>query len=337
MKMARSAPYPGWMYAVVACLAGVAPDAMAGTFNISWDNDLLTASDKGYTNGGRLSYLTDAAEVDDDCSVCLAAHARDGLDWLPGIGAAGDQHALAFSLRQLMFTPENIESSEPQYDDIPYAGYLDGSLTLWSWNDDWITGYGLIVGVVGPDSGARRTQEWVHKLTGSTEPQGWDNQIGQDAVGGLEAYHARRFFRTPAGEGLQNEVSWGAGVTASNFITNAQTGLVWRLGENLPQDFVPLTSGASSTLALPGSTDAPGMGWSVFAGVGGQWVPYSYMDHHADPYTYDQNPFIWQAGVGAGWHWNGFQATLILRGTSSPDKTNKDELTFGTLAATWSW
>lgn len=319
---------------ILSGLCSLVPGAGAGTLNLSWDNDLLTANDKGYTNGGRLSYLTTAAEAAPDCTWCLPAGARNTLDGLPGIGAADNRHALAFSLRQLMFTPSNIEASEPLYDDLPYAGYLDASVTLWSWNADWITGYGLLLGVVGPDSGARRTQQWAHTLVGSEEPKGWGNQLGQTAIGGLEAYHARRLYRNGLIDAVQSELSWGAGVTASNFISNAETGLVWRVGRNLPRDFIPLSSGASSTIGLPGATDAPGWGWSAFAGIGGQWVPYSYLDQQSGRYTYDQNPFVGQAGLGGGVHWPGGQAALVLKATTSPNRRERDPLTFGTLFLT---
>lgn len=155
---------------LLALIPGFA-GANSGTLSISWDNGLLTDSDKGYTNGGRQSSLSLSAE-NNTCEVCLARNARDTLDWLPVIGQVGNTHALTFSLTPLMVTPENIEATGPLYDDPPYLGRLSGSITLWSWNAISLTGYGAGVGIIEPDSGAEATQKWVHKLTGSTNPNG---------------------------------------------------------------------------------------------------------------------------------------------------------------------
>ncbi|MGQ7273128.1 lipid A deacylase LpxR family protein [Marinobacter sp. V034] len=308
----------------------------ADTLNLSWDNDLLAASDKGYTNGLRFSYLTEAASGGPDrCHLCLADHASEGLAWLPGIGDVGNHHGVAFSLSQLMFTPENIEATTPQYDDTPYAGYLSGVAMLWSWNDRSITGYGLIVGVVGPESGAENAQKWAHKLTGSDNPKGWDNQLGNDAIGGIQALHAERLLRATSADDFTSEITWGTGVRLSNFITNAELGVAWRIGTHLPHNFIPDYSGASSTIGLPGATDATAAGWSLFAGLGTEWVPYSYLDDRSGPYTFEQRPFVGYAGIGVGWHFPGFQAAFTLKASTSPDKTSKEALRFGTLSANW--
>lgn len=316
-------------------LLTIASPAWADMLHVSWDNDLLTGSDKGYTNGLRFSYLGASAESPTGCVTCLALHGRQLLDPLPGIGDAGSQHALAFNLRQLMVTPADITSTEPQFDDIPYVGYLAITTTLWSWSADTITGYGVSLGVVGPDSGAERGQKWVHKLTGSTNPRGWQNQLGSDTVGGIQALHGRRMFRTGGDNQLQNELLWSGGGHLSNFITSVETGLVWRTGRNLPLNFTPDHSSTSSAIGLPGTLDTPGNGWSVFIGLGAEYIPYSYLDERSEPYHFDQEPLVFQAGIGAGWHTPGFELSLTLRATSSQEKNNKEPLSFGTLSASW--
>src|SRR5690606_40834058 len=84
---------------------------------------------------------------------------RDELRFLPGIGTADSKQAVSLSLRQFMVTPEDITVEGPQFDDIPYAGHLSLSGTLWSWNADTITGFGAHIGVIGPESGAERSEE----------------------------------------------------------------------------------------------------------------------------------------------------------------------------------
>ncbi|MCL7944033.1 lipid A deacylase LpxR family protein [Marinobacter sp. ATCH36] len=282
-----------------------------------------------------MSYLTPSAENNNDCKVCLAQNARDAFDWLPVIGQTGNAHALSFSLSQLMVTPENIQASGPVYEDLPYVGYLSGSVTLWSWNSESLTGYGIGLGVVGPSSGAEVTQKWVHKLTGSTNPNGWDNQLGTDVIGELHAFHARRLFRDEIGSGMHQEMAWVAGGRLSNFISSGELGVSWRIGANLPANIIPDYAGASSTIGLPGSLNAPGPGWSAFIGLGIEAIPYSYLDEQSGRYDYDQRPLVGLAGVGAGWHSSGIQVAITLRATTSQVETNKDALSFGTISATY--
>lgn len=319
---------------LLALIPGFA-GASSGAFSISWDNDLLTGSDKGYTNGGRLSYLSPSAEEESECEVCLARNVRDTLDWLPVIGQLGNNHALTFSLSQLVVTPENIEATGPIYNDLPYIGYLAGSMTLWSWNSESLTGYGIGVGVVGPDSGAEATQKWAHKLTGSTNPQGWDNQLGTDVIGELHAFHARRLFRDQIGSGVHQEMAWVAGGSLSNFISSGELGVTWRIGTNLPANIIPDYAGASSTIGLPGSLNAPGPGWSAFIGLGVEAIPYSYLEEQSGPYDYDQRPLVGLGGIGVGWHSSGIHVSITLRATTSQTETNKDALSFGTVSAAY--
>src|SRR5690606_1519676 len=148
-----------------------------------------------------------------------------------------------------------------------------------------LTGYGFEIGVVGPDSGAEATQKWVHKLTGSTDPEGWGNQLGTDMIAGLHAFHARRLYRAEVGKDMSQEMAWMAGTRLSNFITNGQLGLSWRMGANLPANIIPDYAGSSSTIGMPGSLDAPGPGWSVFVGLGTEFIPYTYLEKQSGRYT----------------------------------------------------
>lgn len=320
-----------FLLALLPAVAG----AGSGALSISWDNDLLTGTDRGYTNGGRLSYLSPSAEDDKDCDLCLARSTRDTLDWLPVIGRAGNNHALTFSLTQLMVTPENIEATGPVYDDLPYVGYLSGSMTLWSWDSTSLTGYGIAVGVVGPDSGAEATQKWAHKLTGSASPEGWDNQLGTDMIAELHAFHVRRLFRSKVGGGMQQEMAWVAGGRLSNFVTSGDLGVSWRIGTSLPANFISDYAGASSTVGLPGSLDSSGSGWTAFIGAGLEVIPYTYLENQSGHYSYDQRPLVGLAGIGVGWHTPGFQVAVTLRATTSQDATKKEAFSFGTVSAAY--
>ena len=319
---------------LVLSLVGTASTS-ADTLNLSWDNDLLAGKERGYTNGLRRSYLSDAAEKDTDCKLCLSRRTRDRLAALPGVGDPNNQHALAFSLRQLMITPQAIEARAPQYNDLPYTGYLSGGITLWSWDDSSITGYGVSAGVVGPDSLAEEAQKWVHGITGSTNPKGWDNQLGTDWVGSFQVQHGQRAFRTGDKDEFQQDLNWLASARASSFVSNAQFGIGSRFGRNLPHNFITDYASLSSSVGMPGLLDAPGPGWSIFAGILGEWIPYSYLDERSGRYQYDQESLVGHAGIGASWHTRSVHLSVSLRTTTSQDATNKAPLSFGTVSMVW--
>lgn len=307
----------------------------AEVVNLSWDNDLLTGTDRGYTNGVRLAHLTDTAEETDGKSARFARILRDELSFLSGIGASDSKHAVTLSLRQLMVTPEDITVAEPQFNDIPYAGHLSLSGTLWSWSADTITGFGTHIGVIGPESGAESIQKWVHKATGSDKPRGWDNQLGTDVVGGVQAAHGRKLLQTGQSDNIEQRVSVIGSGLLSSFRTSAKTGLIWQLGRHLPMNFAPDYAGTSSTIALPGSFTESGSSWSVFIGFGVEYVGYSYIDDNADSYRFDEGPLIGQLGLGATWQWNHLQASVTLRASTSEDERHKDNFSFGTLSLSW--
>lgn len=307
----------------------------AELLNIVWDNDLLTGSDRGYTNGLMISYLTDSAQKPESSSGALAQTAKNTLGILPGISSSGDQQALAFGLRQLMVTPADITVTPPDTDDLPYAGYLSASATLWSWDANTITGYGAHLGVVGPESGAEASQKWVHKLTGSEKPRGWDYQLGTDVVGGVQGAHGRKLIDYGSPDELQREVSLVGSATLSSFRTSFRAGTVWRIGQSLPANFIPDYASSSSTIGLPGALDSNGPGWSAFIGIGLEVVPYSYLDKNSAPYRFDESLVQGHAGIGATMHWDKLQLSLILRATTGEEETNKDNFSYGSLSMTW--
>jgi len=307
----------------------------AEVVNLSWDNDLLTGTDRGYTNGVRFSYLTDTADENGGKSARFARVLRDELRFLPGIGTTDSKQAVSLSLRQFMVTPENITVKGPQFDDIPYAGHLSLSGTLWSWNADTITGFGAHIGVVGPESGAESVQKWVHKATGSDKPQGWGNQLGTDVVGGIQAAHGRKLLQLGQRGDIEQRLSVIASGLLSSFRTSAKTGLVWQLGRHLPINFVPDYAGTSSTIALPGSFKDSSSSWSVYVGLGVEYVGYSYIDDNAGAYRFDEGPLIGQLGLGATWQWDHLLAAVTLRASTSEDERHKDNFSFGTLSVSW--
>jgi len=322
---------------VFAFIALIPFSAYADTFNFSWDNDLILGLDQGYTNGVRLSYLTSSSRDQVATSSRLSRVAGQWLDAVPGIDTEDQDQAVSLSLRQLMVTPDDIAREQPSPGDLPYAGILLLSSTVWSWDANYITGYGAHIGMVGPKSGAEASQKWVHKVTGSVEPRGWDYQLGTDVVGGLQGTHAQKVWRSGSKGGMEQELAWVGSAMFSSFRSNTRIGGIWRTGKYLSMNFVPDYAGTASTVGLPAALNDAGTGWSVFIGVGLEYVPYSYLADNAGQYSFEESAMLAQIGIGATRQWHNIQMALILRATKGEEHSNKDSFSFGTLSFTWSY
>ncbi|SFM32865.1 lipid A deacylase LpxR family protein [Marinobacter zhejiangensis] len=306
----------------------------ASTLALSWDNDLLVGSDGRYTNGVRLSYVGDTHA---DCgqqggSVCAIAR---GLDLLPGVDAATDRHTITISLEQAMITPSDITRTEPDFNDLPYAGFTNLEVGLFSAEGNSMVGYGFRLGVVGPDSLADKAQKWVHKVTGSDEPQGWDDQLGQDLVGGVWVTGTQRVLQRVSVAGIETEAGYAWSVDANNFLGNAQVGGFLRVGRNLPKNLIPDYSGFGTAGSLVGLFDGAGFGWETFVGASGQYIGYSYVVEHSGPYEVDGRDAIAELVIGGGVHWDRFATSLTLRGSTSPVRDSEKVLSYGNLSFMW--
>jgi len=146
------------------------------------DNDLftLTNGDRHYTNGVHIrleSKPFDEFNRETTPSLLLPL-----LDPFPLVTDDFDHRTLAYQFGQLMFTPADISISNPQPDDMPYAGMLYMAADLSARNEGYADTVRFMVGIVGPWSQADDTQRHVHQLINSDEPQGWNNQLHNELV-----------------------------------------------------------------------------------------------------------------------------------------------------------
>ncbi|WP_366525597.1 lipid A-modifier LpxR family protein [uncultured Microbulbifer sp.] len=94
------------------------------------------------------------------------------IRWSP----TGKPYTLRFG--QEIYTPDHLGRSKPYNNEHPYAGwsYL-GVNYSYPLSDRWLIDITIDAGTVGPRSGARLTQKFLHWVVSSSPPQGWDSQI----------------------------------------------------------------------------------------------------------------------------------------------------------------
>lgn len=299
---------------VLALVSGLAPaEVMAGAdersvFTIQGENDRVAATDRHYTQGLRLSWLSGE---------------RDFPAWTDGILRWGDLfdtrqtrapiQRFGLALGQSIFTPEDVRSKAVVLNDRPYAGWLYIGLSAHTAVKDAngdpvrLDTVELDLGVVGPAAFAGVVQNNFHDLINSVRSRGWQNQL-RNEPGVILA--AERRWRMPiaaqsraAGRNrnvLGVDLLPHIGGSAGNVLTYAGIGATIRFGVDLFKDFGPPHIRPN----LPGSrffSVDNGFGWYVFAGVEGRAVLRNiFLDGNTfrDSHSVDKRTFVGDAQTG---------------------------------------
>lgn len=183
-------------------------------FNFNWANDFWTLqktgamqgelSDDNYTNGFHFQY------------------SKEDKDYFVG---------------QDIYTPtilivDFLVPSDRPYAGFLYAGYADNNY----YNDSWLdlpvhAKHKFTGGIVGPSSYAEDVQTTWHKSTSDYTPKGWKYQLKDEPIANYS------YFR-------EYDLNWGNKnfktvpffeANAGNQLTNFDSGLTLRIGNNLPE------------------------------------------------------------------------------------------------------
>ncbi len=202
----------------------------ASTLTFVWENDSFANTDRSYTNGMRLAWLSGAQSKSD----VVKYVARNVL-------GADDDAVLrrGVAVGQSIFTPTDIEATDFLPDDHPYAGWLYGEYSAVIAQRNIIDQMSIQVGMIGKSAGGETAQNEFHYLIGIEGAKGWDNQL-KDELGIVLTYErkARRI-------GKIGDTDFGAdltpnyGISVGNVYTQARAGLTVRAGQDLSNDYGP--------------------------------------------------------------------------------------------------
>lgn len=218
-----------FLFALPALAEELRPEDDKGIFNVVLENDIFAGRDRDYTNGIRFSWLS--------------SEERTPL-WLQSVAhilplANDGNKRISIAVGQSMFAPSDITLPNLVVGDHPYAGWLYSSVGIVSDTGKTLDNVMLTLGVVGPLSHAEQTQKFVHHITDSPQPKGWDHQL-ENEVGAILTYE--RKWRSlvelsPFGVGM--DMTPHAGVNLGNINTDASVGATFRVGYDLPADYGP--------------------------------------------------------------------------------------------------
>jgi len=262
----------------------------AGVVTLYFENDYFGGSDRHYTNGLKVAWL----------SADRSGWEQDGwrqrfAEGLPMVNRTVDQKNVGVAFGQAIYTPQNTRATIPDLTDRPYAGWSYLEFAFVSKTPFVADTLAFQVGMVGRHSYAQDTQRIVHEWVNSTRPNGWEYQL-HDEIGVNLVFERRwRHYGRTLGDTFGADLIPHLGLSLGNVQTHANVGGTVRFGVNLPSDFgVELVRGSSMGAGPMDSFDprvASDRSWSVFlfAGADGRVVG---RDIFLDGNTFRDSPSV---------------------------------------------
>ncbi len=265
---------PGWTNRVRLCAGAGALAALLGAavghaepaasdmppvMSFQSENDLYgDGEDRWYTNGFRLAFAYPAGRE------------PELFSWIEKVLPGGPEVARSdafFAIGQHMFTPADITERRLQVDDRPWAGWLYLEVGVSGSRGPMQETLTLSFGVTGPASLAKRTQKFVHRITGSPQPQGWEFQLRTEPT--LQLFYERAWFLKlfDLGDETALDISPRLGADLGSAFIDGNGGVVIRLGNFLPAALPPRINPSATGAGKILRPRRDGIGWYLFAGV----------------------------------------------------------------------
>ncbi|MCP5144154.1 MAG: lipid A deacylase LpxR family protein [Gammaproteobacteria bacterium] len=228
--------------AIILRPACVLAQSTALPYNDSWtasvmfENDLFGNSDRSYTNGVKLSWISgDLTQYRE--AGRIPRWLSPLVDAMPFINETGLQRNVSFSLDQQIFTPADISVAELVTDDRPYAGWLNFSVAFHNKNLHRMDTVQLVFGVVGPAALGGDAQNFVHKVRDIPTARGWANQLRNEPGFNIVIERKRRLLQSTNPRGIGYDLISHYGGALGNVHIYGNAGIEARFGWNLPADF----------------------------------------------------------------------------------------------------
>lgn len=276
------------------------------SFTLIEENDLFVDTDRHYTQGIRLSYLTGDKKISEQSKEDEQFLERSGRSFLAW-GYDPKAYRIGYEVGQNIYTPRDISISTFQPNDRPYAGWLYFGLNLQRRGETSINGtptmenVSVLAGIIGPWSLSKEAQIWVHEVRGFDLPQGWHYQLKNEPALAMR-YQRFWLYRFGPRYKLNLDLIPDVGFSVGNPLTAAQIGGTIRFGWNLPDDFGVQHGDALSIVSGgPSPTRKNHWGLYAYAGAAGRAVGYNtFLDGNmfrGGP-SVDKEPFVADLRMG---------------------------------------
>lgn len=244
------------------------PAYRANSFSLTFDNDVITSDDGGYTSG--LSFSWARAPYSRFSSENLPHWIHALVKNLYINTLPNKTRAVSYTLVHAMQTPDDIETEALLPDQAPYVGFLGWRGSLHAFDDAVADRLAALLGVVGPITGAEHLQRAVHDLTNSSEPRGWNNQLENEPVFRIGAERIWQLHAVHFGGGTRFDVIGVAQGGVGNFRSDLGVGFSLRYGRSSANSFATANVFAGQEMG-PLAAGQHG-DWSIFFNVLGRYV-----------------------------------------------------------------
>ena len=227
------------------------------------ENDLFADTDQNYTNGVAFTAVSHdmVGKLRPECLPAPVRLQAELIRYLnPGFWSDADNPAHAQNVvvkfGQAMFTPKDFARTDLITDDRPYAGLLYVGM---SWNRrkhetqseiEMLDTREITLGVIGPMSLARQTQNIIHNIKAIDKFEGWSNQLGNEPALQMALDQKFKTYQGPGAiaPGFSADFIRSLGLQLGNIETSATVGIEGRVGWNIPNDFgtYPIRPGAEN-------------------------------------------------------------------------------------------
>lgn len=329
------------------------PPHESWTFSFGYENDLFADTDRFYTNGIQLNWVSPELEWFEDLDwfkqdTFLGRQARNFIDILPFSSDPDRQRHLSFSLGQKMFTPQDIVSRGLVVNERPYAGWLYGDIAFHSKNQRRLDTFEIQLGIIGDISLAEEAQDLVHSIRGIDKANGWDNQLENEVGLALIYDRKQRLIRRTDMVGLLGfDTIMHGGVALGNVFTHLNTGAEFRFGWNIPTDF------GSALIRPAGNTNAPtdatdpryqhgknALSFYIFAAANGRWVLRDiFLDGNTfeDSHSIDKKSLVGEFVLGSSVVIKNFKISYAQVFRSKEFKGQANGQSFGSISLSYTY
>ncbi len=325
-------------------------DDTKGYLTFFFDNDLFGGTDENYTNGARLSWITEGKPAINIPVMQENLHrfsgGSDSLEWMQKVFGfrhpAQIEYSYGFALSQLMFTPATAETKTPPPGERPYAGWAGIGFSLHARDTHAQNSVEITIGVVGPSAYAEDTQNYIHDIRDIDRFQGWDSQIPNEPTLNLYFNQRRRIELLDQWQNVPGNIKldgfYETGYALGNYRTGVQVGFLVRAGWNLPVEFADprLTPTAHSQRIYSGGVNTSD--WSFYALVGAQ-ASGTLHDITLDGPVFrnydtgvDREPFVGELYAGFGIRHKDCELSYVHTFRTKTFKTQDENQSFGSLA-----
>jgi hypothetical protein len=263
--------------AALLVMAGAMPAGAddKGRFTVQEENDIFAPRnrDRHYTQGVQFNYLSP--------EIASGGMALP-MDWLASVlplvqgGSQSTARRFNIFLGQQLFTPQDKTLRDPDPDDRPYAGWINGGVDFLEDADrQMLDRFRIQFGLIGPAALGKVTQNNTHLTIDVPRSQGWDKQLHTEPTLGLTLDRHRRFIGD-LDDTISVDVIPAGRIALGNAFDDVAIGARARIGQNLRADYgLPrIEPGPSGTAYFNANALSPRsrFGWSVFIGAEGRAV-----------------------------------------------------------------